>query len=201
MLDIKFIRENPDAVRENIKKKFQDAKLPLVDEVLDLDSKRRAAIAEADQLRSNRNTLSKQIGMLMGQAKKDPAKLAEAEAVKAQVKEQADRLAELEAQFQRLLEKAADDPIAYGDQFKEILDEQTALKELRATILAESKEHAEADRRIRDAAGMLENAVPHIAEWDETAIRQLVAQVKVLSKNEISVTLKSGIEIRQSISN
>ena len=58
------------------KKKFQDAKLPLVDEVLDLDSKRRAAIAEADQLRSNRNTLSKQIGMLMGQAKKDPAKLA-----------------------------------------------------------------------------------------------------------------------------
>ena len=104
-------------------------------------------------------------------------------------------------QFQRLLEKAADDPIAYGDQFKEILDEQTALKELRASILAESKEHTEADRRIRDAAGMLENAVPHIAEWDESAVRQLVAQVKVLSKNEISVTLKSGIEIRQSISN
>ncbi len=111
------------------------------------------------------------------------------------------RLTELEAQFQRLLEKAADDPIAYGDQFKEILDEQTALKELRTTILAENKKHAEADRRIRDAAGMLENAVPHIAEWDESAIRQLVAQVKVLSKNEISVTLKSGIEIRQSISN
>ena len=76
-----------------------------------------------------------------------------------------------------------------------------ALKELRATILAESREHAEADRRIKDAAGMLENAVPHIAEWDESAIRQLVAQVKVLSKNEISVTLKSGIEIRQSITN
>ena len=111
------------------------------------------------------------------------------------------RLAELEVQFQKLLEKAADDPIAYGDQFKEILDEQTALKELRASILAESKEHTEADRRIRDAAGMLENAVPHIAEWDESAVRQLVAQVKVLSKNEISVTLKSGIEIRQSISN
>ena len=105
------------------------------------------------------------------------------------------RLAELEVQFQRLLEKAADDPAAYGSQFKEILDEQTALKELRATILAENKEHAEADRRIRDAAGMLENAVPHIAEWDESAVRQLVAQVKVLSKSEISVTLKSGIEI------
>lgn len=72
MLDIKFIRENPDAVRENIKKKFQDAKLPLVDEVLDLDSKRRAAIAEADQLRSNRNTLSKQIGMLMARPKRTP---------------------------------------------------------------------------------------------------------------------------------
>ena len=98
MLDIRFIRENPEAVKENIKKKFQDAKLPLVDEVIDLDAKRRAAIAEADQLRSNRNTLSKQIGMLMGQAKKDPSKLAEAEAVKAQVKQQADRLAELEKQ-------------------------------------------------------------------------------------------------------
>ena len=98
MLDIRFIRENPDAIKENIKKKFQDAKLPLVDEVIELDAKRRAAIAEADQLRSNRNTLSKQIGMLMGQAKKDPSKLAEAEAVKAQVKEQADRLAELEKQ-------------------------------------------------------------------------------------------------------
>ena len=96
MLDIKFVRENPEAVKENIKKKFQDAKLPLVDEVIELDSKRRAAIVEADQLRSNRNTLSKQIGMLMGQAKKDPSKQAEAEAVKAQVKEQADRLAELE---------------------------------------------------------------------------------------------------------
>ncbi len=102
MLDIRFIRENPEAVKENIKKKFQEDKLPLVDEVIDLDAKRRAAIAEADQLRSNRNTLSKQIGMLMGQAKKDPAKLQEAEAVKAQVKEQADRLAELEKQENEL---------------------------------------------------------------------------------------------------
>ena len=101
MLDIRFVRENPDAVKENIRKKFQDAKLPLVDEVLELDARRRAAIAEADQLRSNRNQLSKQIGMLMGQAKKDPSKLAEAEAVKAQVKEQADRLAELEQQEQQ----------------------------------------------------------------------------------------------------
>ena len=98
MLDMKFIRENPEIVKENIKKKFQDAKLPLVDEAIDLDARRRAAIAEADQLRSARNTLSKQVGILMGQAKKDPAKLQEAEKVKAQVKADADRLAELERQ-------------------------------------------------------------------------------------------------------
>ncbi len=96
MLDIKFIRENPDAVRENIKKKFQDAKLPLVDQVLALDEENRAAVSEANELRANRNALSKQVGMLMGQAKKDPSKLEEAEAVKAQVKANADRLAELE---------------------------------------------------------------------------------------------------------
>ena len=96
MLDIKFIRENTDAVKENIKKKFQDAKLPLVDELLDLDAKNRAAITEASDLRASRNSLSKQIGMLMGQAKKDPSKLEEAEKVKAQVKAQADRLTELE---------------------------------------------------------------------------------------------------------
>ena len=97
MLDIKFVRDNPDAVRENIKKKFQDAKLPLVDEVLELDAKNRAAITEASDLRASRNILSKQIGMLMGQAKKDPSKLEEAEKIKAQVKANADRLAELEA--------------------------------------------------------------------------------------------------------
>ncbi|MBQ6206043.1 MAG: serine--tRNA ligase [Oscillospiraceae bacterium] len=97
MLDIRFIRENPDAVRENIRKKYQDAKLPLVDEVLALDAERRAVIAEADMLRSDRNRLSKEIGKLMGQAKKDPSKLQEAEAVKKQVTAQAERLKELEA--------------------------------------------------------------------------------------------------------
>ena len=96
MLDIKFIRENPEVVKENIKKKFQDQKLPLVDEVIALDAENRAAIAEAQDLRTQRNALSKQIGKLMGMAKKDPSKLEEAEAVKAQVKAQADRLAELE---------------------------------------------------------------------------------------------------------
>ena len=97
MLDIKFLRENPEIVKENIKKKFQDQKLPLVDEVIELDAKNRAAITEASEIRASRNTLSKQIGILMGQAKKDPSKLEEAEKVKAQVKSNADRLAELEA--------------------------------------------------------------------------------------------------------
>ena len=97
MLDMKFVRENPEAVKENIKKKFQDAKLPLVDQVLALDEENRAAVNEANDLRAQRNTLSKQVGMLMGQAKKDPSKLAEAEAAKAKVKANADRLAQLEA--------------------------------------------------------------------------------------------------------
>ena len=96
MLDIKFVRENPDTVKENIKKKFQDEKLPLVDEVIDLDVKYRAAMTEANELRASRNALAKKVGQLMGQAKKDPSKLAEAEEAKAQVKANADRLAELE---------------------------------------------------------------------------------------------------------
>ena len=96
MLDIKFVRENPDMVKENIKKKFQDEKLPLVDEVIDLDVKYRAAMTEANELRASRNALSKKVGQLMGQAKKEPSKLAEAEEAKAQVKANADRLAELE---------------------------------------------------------------------------------------------------------
>jgi len=97
MLDIRFVRENPEIVKENIRKKFQDSKLPLVDEVIALDEENRAAQTRANELRSSRNSLSKQIGMLMGQAKKDPSKLEEAEAVKAQVKAQADELAALEA--------------------------------------------------------------------------------------------------------
>ena len=90
MLDIKFVRANPDAVKENIKKKFQDEKLVLVDEVLDFDAKYRAARTRADELRSQRNQKSKQIGMLMGQGKKD-----EAEAVKAEVKAMADEMEQL----------------------------------------------------------------------------------------------------------
>ena len=100
MLDIRFVRENPDAVKENIKKKFQDAKLPLVDEVIELDAQSRAAQQEADKLRADRNRISKEIGALMAQGKKD-----EAEAAKAQVKQFGDRLAELEVKEGELAEK------------------------------------------------------------------------------------------------
>ena len=92
MIDMNLIRTNPDLVKENIKKKFQDQKLPLVDEVIDLDKKNREAIQRADFLRSQRNKISKQIGVLMGQGKKD-----EAEAAKQQVKDMQDEMAALEA--------------------------------------------------------------------------------------------------------
>ena len=91
MIDIKFLRENPDAVKENIKKKFQDSKLPLVDEVIELDAKSRAIKGEADSLRANRNKVSKEIGMLMAQGKKE-----EAMAAKSKVTEFSERLAECE---------------------------------------------------------------------------------------------------------
>lgn len=91
MLDMKFVRENPDVVKENIKKKFQDFKLPMVDEVIALDEQSRATKQEADNLRASRNALSKQIGALMGQGKKE-----EAEEVKKQVTANSARLAELE---------------------------------------------------------------------------------------------------------
>lgn len=100
MLDIKFVRENPELVKENIKKKFQDSKLLLVDEVIALDAEYRAAITEGDGLRAQRNKLSKSIGSLMAQGKKD-----EAEAVKKQVTEQADRLKELEMREAELQEE------------------------------------------------------------------------------------------------
>ena len=100
MIDLKFLRENPEVVKQNIKNKFQDHKLPLVDEVIELDGKARAVQQEADDLRASRNKLSKQIGQLMGQGKKD-----EAEAVKAQVNANAARLAELEEQEKELQEK------------------------------------------------------------------------------------------------
>ena len=100
MLDIKFVRENPEIVKQNIRNKFQDQKLGLVDEVIELDAQKRAAQQEADGLRADRNRLSKQIGALMGQGKRD-----EAEEVKKQVAAQADRLAELSENEKELDER------------------------------------------------------------------------------------------------
>ena len=100
MLDLKFVRENPEIVKQNIKNKFQDSKLGLVDEVIELDAKNRAAKKEADDLRANKNKIAKQIGSLMGQGKKD-----EAEEMKKQVAEQSARLAALEEQEKELGDK------------------------------------------------------------------------------------------------
>ena len=100
MIDLKFLRDNPEIVKQNIRNKFQDAKLPLVDEVIELDETYRAFKQEADNLRAGRNKLSKQIGALMGQGKRE-----EAEAVKKQVSDNAKRLAELEVLEEEYLEK------------------------------------------------------------------------------------------------
>ena len=100
MIDIKFLRENPEVVKQNIKNKFQDHKLGLVDEVIELDASSRTVQQEADDLRANRNRISKQIGALMGQGKKE-----EAMALKEQVAKDAERLTELEAQEGELQEK------------------------------------------------------------------------------------------------
>ena len=103
MIDIKFLRENPDAVKENIKKKFQDSKLPLVDEVIALDAQSRAAKQQADDLRANRNKISKEIGKLMAQGKRE-----EGMALKDEVNRQAEQLKELEAQEAELTAKVTE---------------------------------------------------------------------------------------------
>ena len=100
MLDIKFVRENPEVVKQNIRNKFQDAKLPLVDEVLELDAENRKIKQEVEALRADRNKLSKQIGALMGQGKRE-----EAEEVKAKVAAQADRVNELSEREKEVEEK------------------------------------------------------------------------------------------------
>ena len=100
MIDIKFLRENPEVVKENIRKKFQDEKLPLVDEVIALDEERRATQQQVDDLKANRNKISKQIGQLMGQGKKE-----EAEKVKAEVANEGAKIEELDAKQKELEEK------------------------------------------------------------------------------------------------
>ena len=104
MLDLKFLRENPDIVKKNIENKFQQQKLPLVDEVIELDAKARATQQEADDLRANRNRISKQIGALMGQGKRE-----EAEEVKKQVAASGARIDELSAREKEVEEELLKD--------------------------------------------------------------------------------------------
>ena len=99
MLDIKFVRENPEVVKENIKKKFQDQKLPLVDEVIDIDAKIRSLKVEGENLKAQRNTLSKQIGQLMREKKID-----EANEIKALVSKNNERIAEIDPEIVKLEE-------------------------------------------------------------------------------------------------
>ena len=132
MLDLKFVRENPEIVKQNIRNKFQDNKLPLVDEVIELDAQARAAKTEADELRSNRNKLSKQIGALMGQGKKE-----EAEAVKAQVAADAARLAELEKLEEIAVSHLKDPERSKRSQWEDLLRRiQIALDEKRGVVFA-----------------------------------------------------------------
>ena len=119
MLDIKFLRENPELVKENIRKKFQDHKLPMVDEVIRLDAESRRCKMEADTLRADRNRLSKQIGALMAQKK-----IEEANAVKAQVTANAERLAELEKQEEARLRDDTEAAIRVAIEAIKLLIEQ-----------------------------------------------------------------------------
>ena len=118
MIDIKFLRENPDAVKENIKKKFQDNKLELVDKVIELDAESRAVKQQADELRSNRNKISKQIGALMAQGKKE-----EGMALKDEVTRQAQLLSDLEEKETKLSEQVTEIMM----QIPQIIDEKVPI--------------------------------------------------------------------------
>ena len=131
MLDIKFVRQNPDAVKENIKKKFQDEKLPLVDEVIDFDAKFRAAKTRCDELRAQRNKKSKEIGGLMAKGQKD-----EAEKVKAEVKAMADEMEKLEADEKTFAEEVKQPHDGHSEHHRPVRpDRQGRLRERRARAL------------------------------------------------------------------
>ena len=130
MLDIKFLRENPDVVKQNIKNKFQDRKLPLVDEVIELDKENREIKQEVQALRADRNKLSKQIGALMGQGKKE-----EAEEVKKQVTASADRIEELSER-----EKVVEEKVVEEEVVEEESDEEQIVEEQEDEEVDEPKE-------------------------------------------------------------
>ena len=167
MLDIRFLRENPELVKENIKKKFQDSKLPLVDEVIALDEQMRANKKEADDLRANRNKVSKSIGALMGQKKFE-----EAEAAKKLVSEQAEKLAACEALEAELesLRAAQADRLA-KEQVEEAKVEAPVVEE--AKVEAPAAEEPEADPAVEEpeAAPAVEEpeAAPAVEEPEAEA--------------------------------
>ena len=130
MLDIKFLRENPDVVKQNIKNKFQDRKLPLVDQVIELDKENREIKQEVQALRADRNKLSKQIGALMGQGKKE-----EAEEVKKQVTASADRIEELSER-----EKVVEEKVVEEEVVEEESDEEQIVEEQEDEEVDEPKE-------------------------------------------------------------
>ena len=141
MIDIKFLRENPDVVKENIKKKFQEHKLPLVDEVIEYDKKARATQQEADDLRASRNKLSKEIGALMKEGKKD-----EANKVKEQVTANAARLAELEELRQKAIAEAQGKK--YEPVKEEIEFDDFDKIDLRSGVITKAEKHPKADKLL-----------------------------------------------------
>ena len=171
MLDLKFVRENPDIVKKNIENKFQFEKLPLVDEVIELDAKNRAAKAEADNLRASRNKLSKQIGALMGQKKFD-----EANAVKAQVTADSERLAELEKRLDnesalryrvRELSEKLETVRRENDALREPAAQYQSLKEHIAEI--EISAHRRTEQFREEAVTQLRQLAARQREWCRTA--------------------------------
>lgn len=108
------------------------------------------------------------------------------------------RLTELEAEFNVTLKRATSDPTAHREQFKKILDEQTHLKQKRSEILSEDRKNSENELKIQTAKQIMSESL-NLTEWDESVIRQLVDTVKVISKDEIDVTLNDGREVRQTV--
>ena len=155
MLDIKFIRDNPDVVKENIRKKFQDAKLPLVDEVLKLDAENRSAISEASDLRAQKNRLSKANGPLFGKLKKaseeeKAAIQAEIDANMAKVRAEEERLAELEKKEEELAARMA----AWDQQKGETASDSAETQDAGATETGrqDDGEHASSEATGGDAS-------------------------------------------------
>ena len=185
MIDIKFLRENPEIVKQNIKNKFQDSKLPLVDEVIELDKQSRAAKKEADELRAQRNANSKKIGALMGQKK-----LEEAEEMKALVTSQAEKLQELEQRVKALGGRVLPLKVSGGfhspfmneaaEEFAVFLKEANIKKpEITAYSNVTAKPYED------DVVSVLEKQINHPVKWEDT--------IKRLAENGFDTFIETGV--------